>query len=55
MKELAGPLSQIDTWECSASNEMYPDVDPKVGEFHKLFTQIDILQKILSKSAPETL
>ena len=34
---------------------MYPDVDPKIEEFHKLIPQIDISHKNLSKSAPETL
>ena len=28
---------------------MYPDVDPKVEEIHKLFAQIDILQQKLIK------
>ena len=28
---------------------MYPDVDPKVEEFHRLFAQIDILKQKLSK------
>ena len=47
--ELAILLSQIHTWEWSASSEMYPDVDQKVREFHKLFAQIDILQQKLNK------
>ena len=54
IKELAGLLWQIDIWECSTSSEMYPQVTPKVGELHRLFAQIDILQKSLSKGDPET-
>ena len=42
IKELARLLSQIDTWQCSGSSEMYPDLDPKMEEINRLFAQIDI-------------
>ena len=55
MKELARLLTEIDTWECSGSSEIDPDVDPKVEEFQRLLAQIDISQKKLSKSDPEAM
>ena len=49
MKELAKLLSQIDTWQCSGSSEMYPVLDPKIEEINRLLSQIDILQQFLIK------
>ena len=49
MKELARLLSQIDTWQCSGSSETYPDLDPKIQEINRLFSQMDILHQKLIK------
>ena len=42
MREFLQLLSQIDTWQCSESRDMYPDLGPKMEEIHRLFAQIDI-------------
>ena len=56
MKEFLRLLSQIDTWQCSPSRKMYPDLDPKIEEINKLFAQIDILQeKIIKIRSRDTL
>ena len=47
MKEFLKLFSQIDTWQCSESNEMYPDLGPKIEEFNKRFAQIVIKHQTL--------